>query len=239
MIKSPNNGLPGNRFLRLALAGIAILALAGALAAEDPETRITAITGKVELQNPGGDWGPATVGQVVTQGSIISTGFKSEAIVQIGSAKVTMKALTRLSVKELAEQAGLIKADVYLQVGRVKADVQKVPEKALNYKFRSPVATASVRGTELEFDGVTLTVSEGLVNYVAPDGNTVSVGAGEEVSFNTNAPAGSPGIITHEEILSNDSTVVADPGADFTPDPTPEVPVPTPVSTGTVIIIVE
>jgi len=184
--------------------------------AADLEAKVISLSGKVEYAN-GTNWEAAQEGLILNKGSTISTGFRSTAVLQIGSAKVTVKALSRLTVQELAEQAGLISADIFLQVGRVNADVAKVPEKTLNYQFKSPIATASVRGTELDFDGVTLKVIHGSVDYISPKGQRNLVNGGQKVTLNLEAPAGQ--IQGNQELLAAESQVNSDPSADLSPDP--------------------
>jgi ferric-dicitrate binding protein FerR (iron transport regulator) len=49
------------------------------------------------------------------------------------------------------------------------------------FSVRSPIATASVRGTAFEFDGVELRVEEGRVHVTGGDGGGAYVGAGHAV----------------------------------------------------------
>jgi ferric-dicitrate binding protein FerR (iron transport regulator) len=74
--------------------------------------------------------------------------------------------------------------DLYLQTGRIKADVAPPSEGKIDFKVRSPSATASVRGTSFEFDGLRLVVDDGRVHVSGGDGMGVYVGAGHAVVSN-------------------------------------------------------
>jgi hypothetical protein len=137
------------------------------------------VRGKVEMQLPGRPWQAVAAGDQLPLGATISTGFRSEALLQIGSATLEVKALTRMRLDELVEREGLVETELFLRVGRVRAEVR--PREGLQQEFRlkSPVSTAAVRGTSFDFDGVNLQVLTGLVNLANNYGQSGQVGAGE------------------------------------------------------------
>jgi hypothetical protein len=191
----------------------ACLALAGGtmLAAEELTASITKITGKVEIMTDSG-WAPAKQGQIISSGTTISTGFRSTAELTLGNSIVTVKALTRLTLAELAENAGVITTNLNLRVGKVSAEVKTVAGKTNDFKVKSPISTASVRGTGFDFDGETLEVTHGTVDFADTAGNIVAVPVGEVARTDV---SGSGGMVTNEDIMSEESTVVADAGSDF------------------------
>lgn len=156
--------------------GILILCIAGisSLAAAALTATITEVAGKVECKLPGKDWVAAKTGTVLPAGSLISTGFKSTAILKTESATLTVKPVTRLSLEELVKSEGTTKTQMFLMAGRVKAEVTPRKGEQAEFKVKSPTATASVRGTGFEFDGQNLLVDHGAVQFESDTGIGVS-----------------------------------------------------------------
>ena len=157
--------------------GILILCIAAgisSLAAAALTATITEVAGKVECKLPGKDWVAAKTGTVLPAGSLISTGFKSTAILKTESATLTVKPVTRLSLEELVKSEGTTKTQMFLMAGRVKAEVTPRKGEQAEFKVKSPTATASVRGTGFEFDGQNLLVDHGAVQFEPDTGIGVS-----------------------------------------------------------------
>lgn len=147
---------------------------------------IQSVNGKVETKAPGADWLDAAPGQQLSNETLISTGFKGTATVILGNSVLTVKPLTRLTLQEISEAAGGSETvTLNLQTGRVRADVKPPSGGKTDFTVRSPSATASVRGTVFEFDGIGLTVDQGRVNLSGTDGTAVNVSAGHSVVTNT------------------------------------------------------
>lgn len=128
------------------------------------DTKVISVTGKVEVQKDG-EWVAVKAGDTLEKGAVISTGFKSSANLRIYNSDVTIGALTRVTVSELATSDEQDKTDLFLDSGSVKASVNRVGEKRrVSFNVSSPVATASVRGTIIEATPTTLTVFEGLAD---------------------------------------------------------------------------
>ena len=150
---------------------------------------IREITGLVELKPAGAvDFTTARTGEALARDTIISTGFRSNAIIEVGSSMITVRPLTRLSIAELTSSSGTETINVSLQTGRVRVDVKPPAGTRTNFTVTAPTATASVRGTSFEFDTHTLTVHEGRVAFY-PTRTTAQTGqsavtsqAGEESS---------------------------------------------------------
>lgn len=157
--------------------GILILCIAAgisSLAAAALTATITEVAGKVECKLPGKDWVAAKTGTVLPAGSLISTGFKSTAILKTESATLTVKPVTRLSLEELVKSEGTTKTQMFLMAGRVKAEVTPRKGEQAEFKVKSPTATASVRGTGFEFDGQNLLVDHGAVQFESDTGIGIS-----------------------------------------------------------------
>jgi len=140
---------------------------------------IRELTGVVELKPAGASvFTAAQPGAVVAQNTIISTGFKSTAIIAVGSSLITVRPLTRLTLAEISGAAGTEKLNVALQTGRVKVDVKPPAGTKAACTVQGPSATASVRGTSFEFDSRNLKVSEGVVVFRGNNGAAILVSAG-------------------------------------------------------------
>jgi hypothetical protein len=143
------------------------------------------LSGTVEVKAPGAaEWTPARLGQSIALKTLVSTGFKSIAVIAVGSSLVSVRPLTRLTVEELQESAGNERVNINLQTGRIRANVKPPVGGNTEFIVKSPTATASVRGTSFEFDGLHLQVDEGRVHFTGGDQSGAYVGAGQSVSTN-------------------------------------------------------
>jgi len=162
--------------------------IAAALAfAQNPSAVIREMTGTVELKKSGSvNWTQAKAGDIIEKATIVSTGFKSSALLTVGNSTLMVRPLTRLSLEELMNQNETETINISLSTGRVKVDVKPPAGSKASFTVQSPAATASVRGTSFEMDTESIQVLEGAVSYVptlAAAGATirpVTVSAGEE-----------------------------------------------------------
>jgi hypothetical protein len=162
------------------IAGLLFLLGAGALFSQ--EAVIRELNGTVEVKGPGAEaWSPAQQGQVIGRTTAISTGFKSSATLGIGNSTLIVQPLTRLTVDELQEAGGSEQVNLSLRTGRIRADVRPPAEGKTEFTVRSPTATASVRGTVFDFNGIQLRVDEGRVHLSGGDRSGTFVGAGHQV----------------------------------------------------------
>jgi hypothetical protein len=165
------------------IIGLAFLLAAGAACAQ--EAFIRELTGTVEVKVPGAAaWNPARQGQELQRNTLVSTGFKSSAVIALGNSTLTVQPLTRLSLEELIRTGTTEKVDLNLRVGRIRAEVKPPVGGATEFTVRSPSATASVRGTIFEFDGIRLSVDEGRVHVSGSGGGGAYVGAGGQALTN-------------------------------------------------------
>jgi len=173
-----------------------ILLCAAGLFAQQSGSRygeITEISGTVELKPAGWpDFIPAKAGDTVAADTIISTGFKSSALIKAGSTVLAVRPLTRLSLSEIASAEGTETINVNLQAGRVRADVKPPSGTRAAMTIQSPIATASVRGTSFEFDTQSITVLEGTVAFLGNQGGEMLVGAGSTSEIGTNNKPADP-----------------------------------------------
>ena len=166
-----------------------ILLLQGAalIFAQNPEAFIREMTGTVELKAPGAsNWVPAKTGDRIQMASFISTGIKSIAVLAVGNSTITVRPFTNLSLESLIEQDNTEKVSLELRTGRIKADVNPPAGKKADFSIRTPMITASVRGTSFDLDPINLRVQEGRVRYESMSktkGQAVLVNAGQSSWF--------------------------------------------------------
>jgi hypothetical protein len=140
---------------------------------------VRSFSGKVEYKTAEGTWSPVSEGMKLPVGSTISTGFDSGTVLAIGNSTLNVAPLTRMRIDELAEKEGVVSTGLYLQVGKVNSDVKSVGGLQNDFVIKSPVTTASVRGTIFEFDGTNLYTEEGVVIMTDDSMQAVAVWANE------------------------------------------------------------
>ncbi len=161
---------------RIFLAVLALLAAATAF----PQTAVfKELSGKVEYQLAGKEWRPANAGTEVPTGTMISTGFKSMALIALGNASVLVKPLTRLTIDQIVRVEGSEAAKLFLIAGRVRAEVTPESGKKIDFSVRSSTATASVRGSGFDFDGLNLERVHGRIHFVSRIGQSRTLFDGE------------------------------------------------------------
>ena len=170
---------------------IGVGALAFALAAgpalfAQTEAVVKEVTGKVEVKDVGGTWRPAALGAKVAMGGSISTGFSSTALLDLGTSTLKVAPLTRMQLVDLVARQGSVSTSLFLKVGKVHAEVKSVEGVRQDFTLKSPQATAAVRGTEFDFDGLTVNVVNGVVHFVNTRGQSRNVPAGQGSSTDGN-----------------------------------------------------
>jgi hypothetical protein len=147
--------------------------------------RITELAGTVELKPAGAAaFTAAKDGDPVERSTIVSTGFKSSAVIEVGSATIIVRPLTRLSLEEIAVREDTETVRMNLRAGRVRVDVNPPSGAKADFTVVSPTATASVRGTGFEMGTRSVQVNEGVVAYQGSRGAPALVYAGSENSVN-------------------------------------------------------
>jgi hypothetical protein len=137
---------------------------------------ITEISGTVELKAGGASgFVPAQLGDSIDKDTVISTGFRSTALVSLGSATIIVRPLTRLTLNELVRVQNVETINVNLQAGRIRVDVKPPAGNRADFTVKTPTATASVRGTDYALDTRNIHVNEGAVDYSGDLGPVVLV----------------------------------------------------------------
>lgn len=158
---------------------IAAFLILGTMAAFG-QTRATVetVSGSVEFRPPGGSWQTVREGQQIDRGTTLSTGFNSRAQLRLTNSIIDVAPLTRMTLEELVQTSDTVSTDLFVRVGRVRANVQTTEGIQSEFRLRSSTATASVRGTDFSFDTKRTTVNEGTVNVANFLGRSTNVPQG-------------------------------------------------------------
>lgn len=162
---------------------LVLLSAAAFVFAQNPGAVIKEMSGTVELKKSGSaDWVSAKAGDTVGRAAIVSTGFKSMAVLTVGSSTLIVRPLTRLSLEELLNRNETETININLSTGRIRVDVNPPAGSKAALTVQSPIATASVRGTAFEMDADSIQVLTGAVSYAPanPAARPVTVGAGQD-----------------------------------------------------------
>jgi len=164
---------------------------------------IKEMAGEVELKAAGASvFTAAKTGDTIAPDTIVSTGFKSTAIITVGSSTITVRPLTRLSLTEIRAAAGSEKINVNLQTGRLRVDVKPPAGTTANFTVQSPSATASVRGTSFDIDTNNLTVNEGKVAFSGKDGVNTFVLEGFHTQIGNDRTVVNPYSISNDDLTA-------------------------------------
>ena len=164
-------------FISLTLS-LCVLAAASAF-----DATVVSAKGKAEVLK-GGTWTALAAGNTVSKGDVIQTGFKSEVVLKLKETTVTVSPLTRITMEQLAEKKDKDDSKIFLDTGSLKSDIKKSENRRVGFQVRSPVATASVRGTVIAaavtFDGMNLDTYYGTAAIWKTNGATATLTTEEE-----------------------------------------------------------
>lgn len=158
-----------------------LILLLTAVSAFALNAKVLDVVGKVEVQNAAGGWDAVTPGTMLDPGAVLSTGFKSEAVLSIDETTLTVKALTRLTVEKLYEQEGNKSSSFYLDAGALSADVKSADNKKVSFTVKTPAVTASVRGTAGDLTVNTLVGTSGTWLLRPPEPKAIVMDRGDAV----------------------------------------------------------
>ena len=136
------------------------------------------VQGKVEIKTPLSGWIKAFEGMEIKPGTVISTGFRSTATLDLGDSNIFVKQLTRMGLDELSKSGNTVKTNLNLRLGRIKANVKTSKGLKHNFTLKTPVSTAAVRGTVFEAGVRSLDVEKGSIRYSNKIGQQVTVMGG-------------------------------------------------------------
>ena len=171
-------------------AGFAFLFLCAGIGVFAQSGVIQEAIGVVEIKSPGDEaFVPAKAGDQLTQNTVISTGFRSFAIIEIGFASITVKPLTRLTLTGVQSSGDAETLDVDLQTGRIRVEANLPEGTKTSMSVISSMAAVSVSGTSFEFDTRNIYVDDGEVSFMGTRSPSIRVGAGANSRVKVNARA--------------------------------------------------
>ncbi len=150
------------------IVGFALVAFASAsfLFAADFSAQVVSVSGKAEVLADSG-WKAISAGDTLKSGDMIQTGFKSSVVIKAKESTINVSPLTRMTVEQLSEGTEKDNVRVFVKAGGISSDVKKADSKKIGFTVRTPVATASVRGTEFsvrnKFDSTDVNTLRGSV----------------------------------------------------------------------------
>jgi hypothetical protein len=146
---------------------VILAAAAAAFPLYAEKASVISVRGKAEVSRDG-KWVSLHADDTVAEGEVISTGFKSEAVLVYQGSTMKLGSLTRITLEKLAESDAGESVSVFLNTGAIRSKVTHEENRRVSYTVRNPVAVASVRGTEYDFTGSTrISCYEGAVAVYA------------------------------------------------------------------------
>lgn len=134
------------------------------------DAKVTSLNGKCQVQEKGSSiWTDLSKGDIIKEGSIISTGFNSSLVINLGDSVCNVAPLTRLSLEQLSNKAlendkNITKTIVYIDTGKASFTVNSTKKNLNDFKVYTPASTASVRGTAFDsYASGEVNVTHGLV----------------------------------------------------------------------------
>ena len=110
------------------------------------QASVVSVQGKVEVQR-NGSWIPLKEGDLISEGELLNTGFKSEAVIKYEGSVMKMGPMTRVTLEKLSSTPVKDTVSVYLKTGALRSTVSHAAKKT-QQTTRSATAVASVRGTD-------------------------------------------------------------------------------------------
>lgn len=141
---------------KILIAGLAIVLIfvVVGVIAEDKiplEVRIKSVKGEVEVKSLETQWEKASTGMVLKEGAQISTGFGAEAeLIMADNSVVVVYQLTQMKIDSFFREKAKVKTGLNLNIGKIRARVQKVGEELSDFNVVTPTSVVSVRGTGMD-----------------------------------------------------------------------------------------
>jgi hypothetical protein len=154
---------------------------------------IKQVNGTVEIKRAGETaYVSAQAGDQVSENTVISTGFRSFAVIEAGGTSIQVRPATRLTLTEIRALDSEESLQMNLRSGSVRVEVTPPAGSRSNTRVQSPNASASVRGTRFYFDTRNLRVTQGTVLFNGSRGYTIQVNAGSGTAVGWNGTASAP-----------------------------------------------
>lgn len=131
--------------IKAVAAVLMVLFMAAPLMAES--AKVTYVKGKVEV-NRNGTWTSVNVGDLIGENETVSTGYQSEARLNLNGSVLAVAAMSRVKIETLKSESKKNTVSVYVDTGATRSKVTHTDNKKIDYTTRTAVAVASVRGTD-------------------------------------------------------------------------------------------
>lgn len=181
-------------------AGLYLYLPRGSNAAADNAATVAVLSTAVDAQKGSTDFAPALDGDVLSNGDFVRSSKDGRAVLTFfdgSTLSVDPASLVRVLTLNRLSNGG-IQLLVEQTLGRSWAAVSKLKTPDSKFEIKTPSSIAAVRGTGFETsvtqnaDGtssVTYKVDDGEILVTANAGGSVTVGANQQVTMNTNQPA--------------------------------------------------
>ncbi|MDP4000741.1 MAG: FecR family protein [bacterium] len=149
--------------------------------------KVLSVSEDVEIRKEGGGWEDANTNMRLEDGDEISTGPDSIITLQFPDGTIMqVSELTQVRVGFLLSEGNAVRAEIQLKIGKVAAKVNPKKTSFTDFTIKSPIATASVRGTIFgviyhDNTGMRVMVEEGSVEVTTNDGKSQKVSAGYDM----------------------------------------------------------
>ncbi len=128
---------------------------------------VDSVRGDVAVKE-GRQWKPIKAGQNLKEGTKISTGVRSSAIIKLDGNILKIRQLTMMKIYRNRKIKNRQRTHLGLKFGSLNARVKRIGRIKTNFKISTPVATSSVRGTWWDiyngFKGMRIDVLSGSVS---------------------------------------------------------------------------
>jgi hypothetical protein len=137
--------------MKKALLSILTLLLAAVFAAAPSFGGILVqdVRGSVAFKTTG-QWQPLKSGMALQEGTKISTGVNSSAVIMLDNHTLTVKPLTMIKIYENSTTKNDSRTLIGLRRGTIRTNVSRSKRVKTVFRVSTPVATSSVRGTDDE-----------------------------------------------------------------------------------------
>jgi hypothetical protein len=153
---------------------IMVFCICGSAFANPLKAEFKSITGTVEIKTPAGNWTPISsaldTGVVeLKNGVMISTGFQSEARIEMGSSVLQLESFTRINLIELVESDGYEHIEMSIVYGRVRGELTPMPGNLCVYSIHSSEISIEISGGIFEATAMNVKVYRGKAVFTGND----------------------------------------------------------------------
>lgn len=110
---------------------------------------VVSVKGKTAMK-VGRQWKPLAKGMTLAEGTMVSTGVGSEAVLSLDGHILTVRSMTMIKIYKNTLNKKESNNNIGLRYGRINARVNRIGKLKTRFKVSTPVATSSVRGTRKE-----------------------------------------------------------------------------------------